>query len=133
MRYGKLVDGEFISAPKFVKVGDRVVFNPGSDILEEKGYQPVLYTDAPKVENGYYVESYWIEDERGIVQAWRSRVLEKENSIPVWDVWQGKHFNEGDKCIIEGRVFRAKVSHDAAWNKRPLTGISWKDYFEEEI
>lgn len=128
--YGKIIDGKLEVARKVVKLNEQVIFNPSEEILKELGYKPV-YIEPVNVESGYGVEPYWEEEKENIVQKWIIKPFLRDSDVPVWDVWQGKRFEVGDECIVEGRVFRSKVSHAAAWNKRPLTGIDWEDYFEE--
>lgn len=130
--YAKLIDNIFIPAPRKLKYPDAVVYNPTPEQLAAAGFKPVTYTDPPEEPEGYYAEAYWTETEEAIVQAWRLAELPPEEPEDIiWDVWQGRHFYVDDVCRVDDRRFRACVEHDAAWNKRPLTGANWTDYWEE--
>lgn len=52
-------------------------------------------------------------------------------SYPAWDIWNGRHITRSELCSVDGRLFSALQDHDAAWNKRPLTGALWTEYWEE--
>lgn len=132
--YGKLIEGKLIEAPAILEIDKNIVFNPSDVLLRENGYKLVVYNAPIEEEDGYYAEEYWVEEGDKIVQKWKLSILSPVDSarnIYVWDVWQGRHLNKGDYCIIDGRTFVVKVAHDAAWNKRPITGVNWEDYFEE--
>jgi len=128
--YGKIINGRLEVAKKVIRVGGRAVFNPCEELLEEAGYKPV-YIESVNIEDGYCAEPYWEENDTSITQKWIIKPLLQNSGRSTWDVWQGKRFDVGDECVVEGRIFRVKVAHSAAWNKRPITGIDWRDYFEE--
>lgn len=54
-------------------------------------------------------------------------------TYPAWDIWNGRHITAGECCSVEGRLFSALQDHEAAWNKRPLTGALWTEYWEEVL
>lgn len=70
MRYAKLIDGVIEFAPKKIKDGDSTTYNPTGEMLEELGYLPVMFTDPPETEPGYYAVSEWEEIDGTIVQRW---------------------------------------------------------------
>ena len=78
MTYAKLIDGEFVLAPKKLVVGDNTVYNPTADMLEADGWKEVVYTDPPVVEEGYIAVSGWQEEDNEIVQVWN---IEPEGDI----------------------------------------------------
>lgn len=130
--YAILENGVLCPAPRKLEGEDVVIYNPTPEQLTAAGYKPVTYTDPPEEPEGYYAEAYWTETEEAIVQAWRLAELPPEEPEDIiWDVWQGRHFYVDDVCRVDDRRFRACVEHDAAWNKRPLTGANWTDYWEE--
>lgn len=136
MKYGKIVDGEFVEAPKVIKTEEATIFNPPEELLREHGYMELRINELPEDVDGYIWSPSWNEEDGYIIQNWILEpltLIDPAPSAPVWDVWQGKHFNEGDMCIVEGRTFKAKVAHDATWSRRPVTGINWKDFFQEVI
>lgn len=130
--YAILEEGVFRPAPRKLKTEEATIYNPTPEQLSAAGYKPVTYTDPPEEPEGYYAEAYWTETEEAIVQAWRLEELPPEEPEDiVWDVWQGRHITAGTVCRVDERRFQATVDHDAAWNKRPLTGANWEDYWEE--
>lgn len=68
--YGTLINGILRLAPKKVIYEDSLIFNPPDSVYEALGYYPVIYTDAPEVEEGYMPVSHWEEQDGAIVQAW---------------------------------------------------------------
>ena len=70
MKYAKLIDGELTLAPRKIEDGDTVVYNPPVELLEQKGYKPVVYTNPPTVEAGYVAVPGWTEEDNEIVQVW---------------------------------------------------------------
>lgn len=132
MKYGTLTNDNLSPAPLRIVLDGWQILNPTPEQLAAAGYKPVVYTDTPVAPEGYYAEAYWTEKEEAIVQAWRLEELPPEEPEDiVWDVWQGRHITAGTVCRVDERRFHATVDHDAAWNKRPLTGANWEDYWEE--
>ena len=130
--YGTLINGNLTLAPRRITLDGWTVINPSDEQYAAAGYLPVTYTDAPVAPEGFYPVSAWEEQEGAIVQAWRLEELTPEEPEDiVWDVWQGRHITAGTVCRVGERRFTATVDHDAAWNKRPLTGANWEEYWEE--
>lgn len=69
--YGKLIDGALQLAPKKIKQGDSITYNPTGEMLIPLGYLPVRFTDAPETEPGYVAVCEWEEIDGTIVQQWR--------------------------------------------------------------
>ncbi len=95
--YGKLVDG-FLSYPsKNLTLPDgRVVSNPREDtmgdtgytfeeVMEYNGYKPLVKTDEPEPEEGYYFVSKWVDEGEQIVQKWDKVEIPKEPEQPGTD------------------------------------------------
>lgn len=134
MKFAKLINGIVEYAPRKLVFEEVTVYNPSPEQLAAAGYKPVEFTDPPEEPEGYYAEAYWTETDEAIVQTWSLEELPPEEpEAPVWDVWQGRHFVTGDRCRVDDRTFRAYVEHDAAWNKRPITGANWTEYWEEVL
>lgn len=74
--YGKLIDGVLELAPRKIKHGDSITYNPPAEMLTELGYLPVRFTDPPVVEEGYEAVSSWEEIDGEIVQQWEVVVSE---------------------------------------------------------
>lgn len=68
--YAKLIEGAFYPAPSKLHVGKTIVYNPSEAVLLADGYKPVVYTDMPETEPGFYAESSWEDDGTSIVQVW---------------------------------------------------------------
>lgn len=67
--YAKLKNSELIYTPPVVKIGRTNYIPAPASWLEENGYKPVRYTEAP-TEDGKYAVSHWVEMETEIVQEW---------------------------------------------------------------
>ena len=70
MRYGKLINGIIQYAPRKIRNGDTVTYNPLPEMLMEFGYFPVRLTDQPVPQQGYYANYHWEERNGEIVQVW---------------------------------------------------------------
>ena len=85
MRYAKMIDGAIMFAPNKIEVEisgeDYVVYNPTAEQLEERGFEPVEYTDPGEVVEGYHYEAHWEEQADKIVQVWEL-VSNDEMEIP---------------------------------------------------
>ena len=68
--YAKFIDGVLTSAPRKIKDGDAVTYNPTAEMLTALGYKPVRYTEEPEAVDGYYNEMTWTETDEAIVQVW---------------------------------------------------------------
>ena len=68
--YAKLIDGALQYAPKKIKDGDSTTYNPQPEMLIAHGYLPVIETDRPEVEDGYYAEAHYTEEAGQIIQTW---------------------------------------------------------------
>lgn len=78
MSYAKLVNGKIVFAPRKLRSGDTVVYNPPMELLKENGYKPVINTDAPEAGEGNIASPGWTETEEAIVQTW---TIEPERDI----------------------------------------------------
>ena len=68
--YGKLINGALQLAPKKIKQGDSITYNPTAETLEALGYKPIVYTEQPQTEIGYTAECSWIDEGEQITQVW---------------------------------------------------------------
>lgn len=69
--YAKLENGSLKYPPKKVRHNGRTVFNPPAELLQELGYLPVVYTDAPMdAPEGQHYESSWVQGDAEITQVW---------------------------------------------------------------
>ncbi len=76
MKYAKLINDYPSYAPRKLRVGDTVVYNPLPEQLLAAGYLPVVETEPPEVEDGYYAEPHWAVVDGEIVQSWTVEVAE---------------------------------------------------------
>lgn len=70
MKYAKLIEGEIYFAPKKIKNGNSITYNPPSEMLTELGYKPVTFTEPPQTEEGYQAVSTWTDKGEYILQEW---------------------------------------------------------------
>ena len=59
-----------------MRVGENIVYNPTDAQLLAAGYLPVIETEPPVVEDGYYAAPHWTEQDGEIVQSWTIEVAE---------------------------------------------------------
>ncbi len=76
MRYAKLINNYPSYAPRKMRVGDTVVYNPLPEQLLADGYMPVVETEPPEVDEQHYAEPHWTEQNGEIVQTWTVEVAE---------------------------------------------------------
>lgn len=93
--YGKLVDGFLSYPPKNLALPDgRTVSNPREDTMGDTGYsfdevmkyngfKPLVKTDEPEAEEGFYFVSKWVEEKDKIVQKWEKVEIPKEPEVPT--------------------------------------------------
>ena len=74
--YAKLENERLVYAPKFLIVGSLKVWNASESDYIAQGWYPVIRTDAPVTEDGYYAESYYEQEDKQIVQKWEIKVAE---------------------------------------------------------
>lgn len=69
-RYVKLIDGRLTYAPRKIKDGDTIVYNPTAEHLLPLGYKPLRVEPMPEVEEGYHLEPVYSETDTEVVQGW---------------------------------------------------------------
>lgn len=70
MSYGKMNGGDIVFAPKKIKDGDSIIYNPTPEMLEEIGYKPIDEADIPESGDGYHYELSFVEDDEVIHYQW---------------------------------------------------------------
>lgn len=78
MTYAKLINGILMIAPRKLRSGAVLVYNPPAALLEAEGYKPVVFTEAPAAEEGFRAVCGWTETANGILQTW---TLEPEGDV----------------------------------------------------
>ena len=68
--YVKLTDGRLTYAPRKIKDGDTIVYNPTAEHLLPLGYKPLTIMPMPEVEEGYHLEPAYTETDTEVVQDW---------------------------------------------------------------
>ena len=69
-KYAKLINGVIVFAPRKIKNGDSITYNPTAEMLLPLGYLPVRFTDAPETEVGYEAVCTWEQTDTEIIQQW---------------------------------------------------------------
>lgn len=69
--YVKLTDGRLIYAPKKIKDGDTITYNPTAEMLLPLGYKPLRVEPMPEVEEGYHLEPAYTETDNEVIQDWQ--------------------------------------------------------------
>ena len=70
MSYAKLINGCPSYAPRRMRIGSVIVYNPTDAQLLSEGYLPVVETPMPKVDEQHYAEPHWAIQNNQIVQSW---------------------------------------------------------------
>lgn len=70
MRYAKLINGYPLYAPRRIKIGSVIVYNPTNAQLLADGYLPVVETSAPVVDELHKTTPHWTIQDNQIVQTW---------------------------------------------------------------
>ena len=68
--YGRISGGSLQFAPNKLIVGERQVFNAPADVYAAQGWLPVIKTECPEAEEGFYYSATYIEQDGAIVQLW---------------------------------------------------------------
>lgn len=71
MTYVKLIDGRLTYAPRKIKDGDTIVYNPTAEHLLPLGYKPLTVKPMPEVEDGYHLEPVYSETDNEVIQDWQ--------------------------------------------------------------
>ena len=70
MQYVKLVNGTVQFAPKKIKDGNSITYNPDAEMLTEYGYKPLVVDETPEVPDGYHLEPSYADEGETIRQSW---------------------------------------------------------------
>ena len=70
MRYAKLINNYPSYAPRRLRIGSVIVYNPTDTQLLAEGYLPVIETDAPETDERHYAVPHWAIQNDQIVQSW---------------------------------------------------------------
>ena len=148
---GKLVNGALSYAPRKIIIDGKTIFNPGEELLKERGYKDVELSEAPTVstQTQQAVPS-WQEQEDKIIQTWEvkpaqpdptaaiqeiqtqaviAKIAESEDKtlgiqcMSLFPVWERGNYVEGDVRTDPdtGYPYECIVAHDSITN----TGDDW--------
>jgi len=76
MMYAKLENEKLTYAPKHLIINDQKVWNASESAYIAQGWFPVIRTEVPETEEGYYAESHYEQEGNQIVQKWEIKVAE---------------------------------------------------------
>ena len=70
MRYAKLINNYPSYAPRRLRIGSVIVYNPTDAQLLSEGYLPVVETPMPEVDERHFATPHWAIQNNQIVQSW---------------------------------------------------------------
>ena len=70
MRYAKLINDFPSYAPRRIRIGSVIVYNPTDAQLLSEGYLPVIETPMPETDEQHFAVSQWAIENNQIVQSW---------------------------------------------------------------
>lgn len=70
MQYVKLVNGTVQFAPKKIKDGNSITYNPDAEMLTEYGYKPLVVDETPVVPDGHHLEPRYADNGETVWQYW---------------------------------------------------------------
>ena len=76
--YAKLIDGVIHFAPKKIKHGDSITYNPPAEMLLERGYKLIQESEPPQAPEGYYYALSYEDEGEYISMVWT--LMEEEPS-----------------------------------------------------
>lgn len=68
--YAKLIDGVIHFAPKKIKHGDSITYNPPAEMLLERGYKLIQESEPPQAPEGYYYALSYTDEGEYISMVW---------------------------------------------------------------
>lgn len=78
-KYGKIENGSLCYAPNKLIINTEQVFNAPAEIYATRGYLPIVQTECPEVEEGFYCSPIYTETDGKIIQEW------EQHEIPTID------------------------------------------------
>lgn len=118
----KLIDGGITYAPKRVKIGDSVVFNPTEEQLKQLGYKELEFSEEPKIEvKTQKAVPRWEEQENKIVQIWdiipvqpdyTEAILEMQKTALLKQVSESEDKTIGIQCMALFDVYVQDKQHE---------------------
>lgn len=116
--YGIIKDGQLITAPRVVTIGNRVVSNPTDEQLIQLGYKPISYVEKPTDEllGQSYIET-WSDNGNSIVQTWELQEVDlgtlKELKVKEMNDIQQSLINQGTEVeMSDGQMVRYTITNN---------------------
>ena len=70
MRYAKLINDYPSYAPRRLRIGSVIVYNPTDAQLLAEGYLPVIETPMPETDEQHFATTHWAIQNNQILQSW---------------------------------------------------------------
>lgn len=74
-KYGKLENGALRYAPNKLIIDTEQVFNAPAETYKAQGYLPIVKTDIPESEEGFYYSPIYTEQGGKIIQQWEKHEI----------------------------------------------------------
>ena len=68
--YGRIRDGVLQFAPNKLIIGAEQIFNAPAEVYVTQGWLPIVKTESPTAEEGFYYSPTYVEQDGVIVQQW---------------------------------------------------------------
>ena len=78
MRFAKLINDYPSYAPRRMRIGSSIVYNPTDAQLLAEGYLPMTETEPPETDEQHYPVASWEERDGEIVQVWTVEELPED-------------------------------------------------------
>ena len=75
LKYARLNGDKLVYAPNILVMGDEQIINAPPEVYASRGWLPVIKTNSPQAEDGYYYEPYYSESDGAIVQRWEKHEI----------------------------------------------------------
>ena len=76
--YARLDRGNFEYAPNIIYVGNKQIINATAEQYASLGWLPIVKTDMPEAEEGFYYTPVYTEENGKIVQQWEKVEIPNE-------------------------------------------------------
>jgi hypothetical protein len=76
--YARLDRGNFEYAPNILYVGDKQIINASAEEYVSFGWLPIIKSEMPESDNGYYFTPIYTESDGKIIQQWEKHEIPDE-------------------------------------------------------
>lgn len=88
--YGKLINGELKTAPVKLIENGLVTYSPSEEMYLRHGWFPVIFTEQPEADPGYYYISSWEEQNNSIIQVWERVIIPDLTAEEIVNILTGE-------------------------------------------